>query len=208
MAAPLAMIQPMMAKRFSPYAKRNAAPILEVLRCELSEPANVLEIGSGSGQHAVYFAREMPGLVWQTSDLENQHATISEWIADSGLGNVAEPIRLDLLSNDAATEHFDAIYSANTAHIVSLEGVRRMFEIARDSLRQSGLMLLYGPFSSLGQFNSPSNAEFDRSLRSRDQSMGIRDIEVLDALANEHALQRQRSYAMPANNQIVVWGKE
>ncbi len=198
----------MMAKRFSPYAQRNAAPILEVLRCELPETANVLEIGSGSGQHAVYFASEMPGLVWQTSDLESQHATISAWIADSGIDNVAEPMRLDLLSDDTPVDRIDAIFSANTAHIVSLTGVRRMFEIAGDSLRHSGLMLLYGPFSSLGQFNSPSNAEFDRSLRSRNESMGIRDIEELDALAEEHSLKRKRTYAMPANNQIAIWGKE
>lgn len=190
---------------------RNSEPILGVLIDELGERDRLLEIGSGTGYHAVTFGRALPELTWQTSDLPENHAFIQAAITESGLANVLPPIVLDVLDpKDAGLDdaNFDAVYSSNTAHIMSIDAVRSMMVIVGTVLRPGGCFLLYGPFKRDGLFNTASNAAFDESLRRQDPAMGIRDLEQIDQLAANQSMSRTRAYAMPANNLLVVWEKE
>ena len=189
----------------APAAERNRGAILGVLQKELDERSHVLEIGSGTGQHAVHVGASMPGLTWQTSDVIDNHPAILAWLADAGLSNVLAPLQLDVRSAAIPPASYDAVFSANTAHIMSLGEVKRMFEIAAGALRGQGVFLLYGPFRQNGRFNTASNAAFHDSLRLGHPHMGIRDLEELDQLAQAGKLVRQRLYAMPANNHMVVW---
>ncbi len=195
-------------KPYAGAAERNAPAILEVLRDEFRHCREVLEIGSGTGQHAVRFAGELAHLQWQTSDLDENHDGIRAWVTEAALANVFEPLSLDIASADLAEAAWDAVYSCNTAHIMSFEAVIRLFLEVGKTLRPGGVFCLYGPFRVAGQFNTPSNAEFDSSLRDRDPAMGIRDIEDLDALGYKQGLRRHGLYAMPANNLVVVWKKK
>ena len=201
----------MPARPSAPATERNQAPILEVLRTEFSGLQRVLEIGSGTGQHAVHFAAALPHLFWQTSDLPGNHAGIAAWIEFAGLPNVAAPLCLDVASWDAREQQhdapFDAVFSANTAHIMSFPMVESMFRLVAELLPDEGLVCLYGPFKQDGSFSSESNASFDRSLKSQDSRMGIRDLEDLDRLAADGALARYADYAMPSNNLMVIWRK-
>ena len=192
-------------KPFAESAARNAPPILEVLQEELRGCRDVLEIGSGTGQHAVSFADAMPHLVWQTSDLAEHHGGINAWLKHTALRNLLPPIELDVRRASLAPASFDAVYSANTAHIMSISAVQSMFSLAGDVLRADGVFCLYGPFRVGGDFNTESNEAFDRSLRERSAEMGIRDIETLDEYGSRGGLHRQRLYAMPSNNYVAVW---
>ncbi len=192
-------------KPFAEAAARNTAPILEVLKQEYRECRNVLEIGSGTGQHAVAFGRALPHVDWLTSDLDENHAAIEAWINASGLVNVRKPISLDVRRYPAVPAEADAVFSSNTAHIMSTRAVADMFALAGRVLRPDGVFCLYGPFRVGGKFNTPSNAQFDISLRSRDPEMGIRDLEMLDEMAAGHALRRSALYAMPSNNFLAAW---
>lgn len=188
-------------------AVRNRDAILEVLQLELRGSERVLEIGSGTGQHAVHFGAAMPEVVWQTADLEENHAGINSWIAASGLSNVLPPLRLDVSAADIPRSSFDAVFTANTAHIMNRIAVADMFALTGNVLLPGGLFALYGPFRLHGSYTSASNEDFDRMLRSRDPDMGIRDIEWLDELATAGELHRRRTYAMPSNNLLAVWQK-
>ena len=167
----------------------------------------VLEIGSGTGQHAVTFAGHLPHLAWQPSDVAENCPGIRAWVADSQLDNVLEPLELDVRYGDAGSARFDAAFSANTAHIMDLDAVERMFLVLGESLKAGAIFCLYGPFRIGGEFNTASNAAFDTSLRQRNTSMGIRDLETLDVFALTVGMRRERLYAMPANNQAVLWRK-
>lgn len=195
-------------KPFSDYAERNSGPILDILVKEFTSISRVLEIGSGTGQHAVRFAAALPHLQWQTSDLVENHAGIRAWVNDSGLSNLQLPLALDVRTADIAATSFDAVYSANTSHIMGMPAVERMFDRVGAALTERGLFCLYGPFRQGGEFNTQSNADFHENLRARDPEMGIRHIEVLDELGSRNKLHRLRMYAMPANNHLVVWQKE
>jgi len=173
-------------KPFSEYAERNGAPILSVLQNEFANCSKVLEIGSGTGQHAVRFARALPYLQWQSSDRDENLGGINAWVKDSGLAN---------------------LLPANTAHIMSIEAVQKMFALVGKGLSVGGVFCLYGPFRQEGQFNTPSNAAFHQTLRSRNPEMGIRHLESLDDYARDHDMVRVKVYAMPANNHIAVWHK-
>lgn len=192
-------------KPFADSAARNAEPILKVLEDELRGCRDVLEIGSGTGQHAVAFAEAMPHLVWQTSELAEHHAGINAWLDHAALDNVLPPIELDVRQANLAPASFDAVYSANTAHIMSIAAVQCMFSLVGDVLRADGVFCLYGPFRIGGTFNTASNEAFDRSLRDRAAEMGIRDIETLDEFGVGGGLHRRALYALPANNHIAVW---
>jgi len=192
-------------KPYAEYAARNSEPILEVLRREFRDARDVLEIGSGTGQHAVHFAARVPEWRWQTSDLDENHAAINAWIEAAGLDNVLGPLSLDVRSDSVAAASCDAAFSANTAHIMSIDAVRRMFSVVGDALRADGVFCLYGPFRISGTFNTASNEQFDAGLRRRDPVMGVRDIESLDDFASVGGLHRQRLYAMPTNNFVAVW---
>lgn len=197
----------MLEKPSAPATDSNRDAILEVLREELSEASSVLEIGSGTGQHAVYFGDKMPWLDWQTSDRAENHAGINAWIAESSFRNVRRPLDLDVLATTRLAGVYDAVFSANTAHIMSFDAVVCMFMIVGRALQHGGVFCLYGPFNLGGKFTSPSNEAFDRSLRLQDPEMGIRDLESLQELGAEHGLQLIRRYAMPANNMLLVWKK-
>jgi cyclopropane fatty-acyl-phospholipid synthase-like methyltransferase len=184
---------------------RNAAPILGVLQHELRGRSAIFEIGSGTGQHAVSFAAALPGVTWQTSDLEPSHDGIRAWIDEAGLANVLPPLAFDVLTARVPGDRYDAVFSANTAHIMSFSAVRRMFELAGAMLSPAGLFCLYGPFRRGGRFTTPSNEAFDASLRARNPAMGVRDLAELEALAAEHGMKLARIYAMPANNHLAVW---
>lgn len=193
---------------FAESAERNGAPILEVLLQEFSDRSMVLEIGSGTGQHAARFATGMEHLQWQTSDRDENHAGILAWVESSKLPNLLPPLSLDVRTAVLAEQSYDAVFSANTAHIMSFASVEKMFALAGSVLQSGGIFCLYGPFRCNGKFNTQSNAEFDASLRSRDSEMGIRDLEELDALGEECRMSRTALYSMPANNHLAVWRKD
>lgn len=193
---------------FAESAARNTAPIVEVLRREFRDAADVLEIGSGTGQHAVAFASELEHLRWQTSDLEENHAAINAWLQHAQPGNVAAPLVLDVRDATLQPASYDAVFSANTAHIMGIDAVKRMFSLVGDVLRVDGVFCLYGPFRIDGAFNTPSNEGFDRDLRRRDPVMGVRDLETLDEFGALCGLHRRRLYAMPSNNYVAVWKRK
>lgn len=192
---------------FAESAARNAPAILEVLRREFRACSDVLEIGSGTGQHAVKFAATLEHVSWQTSDLPENHPGIQAWLADSALANVRAPLSIDVRSARVEAASYDGVYSCNTAHIMSFDAVTDMFSLAGKALRQGGSFCLYGPFRMDGSFNTASNENFAASLRARDPAMGIRDLEALDALGASNGMERRSLYAMPSNNSIAVWQK-
>jgi SAM-dependent methyltransferase len=195
-----------MAERpFAEYAARNAAPILEILNFEFRDASRVLEIGSGTGQHAVAFAAALDHLHWQTSDLDENHAGIQDWLDFAQLENVAPPLSMDVRVASVEAKSCDAAFSSNTAHIMGIDAVEKMFALVGAALCSGGTFCLYGPFRQGGEFNTPSNAAFDANLRQRDSVMGIRDIETLDEFAAAAGMQRARFYAVPSNNYVAVW---
>jgi cyclopropane fatty-acyl-phospholipid synthase-like methyltransferase len=196
-----------MEKPFSQACENNKRPILEVLRRQLRAPALVLEIGSGTGQHAVFLGEQLPHLVWQTSDLAEHHAGIRRWLDDAGLANVRPPVALEVTTRPWPVGRADAVFSANTAHIMSWPMVEAFFAGAGEVLASDGLLLLYGPFNYAGVYTSESNARFDASLKARDPSSGLRDFEAVDALAVAAGLRLVEDAAMPANNRLLVWRK-
>ena len=189
----------------APAARRNRDVILSVLRRELALASSVLEIGSGTGQHAEHFARHLPHLNWQPSDVAPNLAGINQWVDDAALDNLARAIKLDVARPTIDVAGYDAVYSANTAHIMSADNVSSMLDLVRQMPTQQLRFLLYGPFCIGGEFTSESNRRFDASLRSQDASMGIRQLEWLDELLLAGEFRRVRQYAMPANNLMLVW---
>ena len=191
-------------KPYSEACERNRGPILEVLRRVFGDRGRVLEIGSGSGQHAVYFGKHLPYLQWQPSDLADNHAGILAWQAEARLPNVLPPLGLDV---GAAwpQQQYDAVFSANTLHIISWPQVELMFAGIARVLAQDGVLAIYGPFSYDGRHTSDSNARFDASLRARDAASGIRGFENVDALARSYGFRLEHDFAMPANNRLLVW---
>lgn len=194
-------------KPFVEACERNRAPILEVLRVELAGRTRLLEIGSGTGQHAVYLAPEFPGLVWQTSDLTGAHPGIRAWLAEAGLPNVLPPLALDVCRDDWPAGRYDAVFSSNTAHWMSWREVECLFSGVGEVLEPGGVFCLYGAFSYGGAHTSESNARFDRWLRARDPSSGIRDFEAVDGLARRAGMALRNDHEMPANNRMLVWSR-
>ncbi len=191
---------------FSAACERNREPILQVLREVFASRRSVLEIGSGTGQHAVYFAAALPHLVWHTSDRAEHHAAIQAWIDAHGPDNVRTPILLDVSAQSwPDTPPVDAAFSANTAHIMGWPEVCDMFAGLGTRLPPSAPFCLYGPFNSSGRFSSDSNRAFDASLRRRDVRMGLRDLDDLAALGERTGFDLVVDHAMPANNRLLVW---
>jgi SAM-dependent methyltransferase len=192
----------------APATERNRDPILAVLREQFARRSRVLEIGSGTGQHAVHFAAALPHLGWQTSDLQENHAGIRAWIEDSGLANVLPPIVFDMAAPaDWPDTHYDAIFTANTLHIASWPDVQSLFAHLPQLLAPEARLVVYGPFNVDGQYTSPSNAEFDQWLKARDPNSGIRDLEAVQALMERARLRHVETVPMPANNLCVVWSR-
>jgi cyclopropane fatty-acyl-phospholipid synthase-like methyltransferase len=195
----------MIDKPFSESSAENREPILAVLREVFANCSKVLEIGSGTGQHAVYFGAELSHLNWQTADLPQHHAGIRMWLDEVALPNVLAPIALDVNRSDWLDGRYDAVFSANTLHIVSWPEVEKFFAGVGKVLQPGGVLAIYGPFNYNGQFTSPSNARFDQWLKQRDPASGIRDFESVDALARAQNLILQWDIAMPVNNRTLVW---
>jgi len=207
-------------KPFSPSCERNRAPILAVLREHFAERRNVLEIGSGTGQHAVFFAQAMPWLTWQCSDVADNLPGIQMWLDEAGLPNTPAPvewqavatIELSLVpsppvprAEDGTDSGFDAVFSANTLHIMGWPEVEALFGGLEAVLADDAVLVVYGPFNYGGAYTSDSNREFDGWLKARDPRSGIRDFEAVDALARSICLQLVDDVAMPANNRCLAW---
>lgn len=193
-------------KPHSPAAERNRIPILHVLQAELGKPGTVLEIGAGTGQHAIFFAEHLPHIQWIVSDREGNHPGIREWMGESIATNLSGPLILDVQASWPVLE-VDDVYSANTAHIMSWPMVQSMFRGVGKLLPVGGRFLLYGPFHYDGVATSQSNADFDQNLRAQDPAMGIRDMVDLKALGKETGLHLRDDISMPANNRMLVWSK-
>ena len=194
-------------KPFSEACEQNKRPILAVLQQYFSGVSNVLEIGSGTGQHAVFFAAEFPHLHWLTSEVNEHHSGISAWLEEAGLKNLAGPVELDVNQPDWPVEKVEAVFSANTAHIMGWPSVENMFAGIGRILQAGGVFCLYGPFNYEGEYTSESNARFDQWLKQRDPNSGIRDFEALNILAQRHGMTLLADHAMPANNRTLVWRK-
>jgi SAM-dependent methyltransferase len=194
----------MTSKPYAESCDQNKAPILLVLSRLFAETDSVLEIGSGTGQHAIHFAAAMPHLVWQTSDVAENHPGIRAWLAEVALPNLRYPIDLNV-HGSWPDETYGGIFSANTAHIMSWPEVERLFEGIGKVLAQGGRFVLYGPFNYNGQFTSDSNRGFDGWLKQRDPLSGIRDFTDLNRLADAQGLEFEEDIEMPVNNRILVW---
>jgi cyclopropane fatty-acyl-phospholipid synthase-like methyltransferase len=192
-------------KPFSAASERNRAPILAVLQRHFGARRRVLEIGSGTGQHAVHFAAAMPWLTWQASDRVENLPGIGQWRDETPLSNLPPAIELDVARGPWPSRGFDAAFSANTVHILHWPEVEAMFAGLDRALATDATMLLYGPFHRDGRPTSDSNAAFDASLRARDPGMGVRDVEAVQALAASIGLRCVDDVAMPANNACLVW---
>ena len=197
---------------FSQACENNKQPILEILQQELQYCIHVLEVGSGTGQHSVYFAPRLAHLTWQTSDVLAHHTTINAWHTVHPAPNLYAPLTFDLAVDSlpmslASNQLYDAVFTANTLHIISWSLVEKLFELVGEALPINGKLIVYGPFNENGQYTSAGNQQFDSSLRQRDPKSGIRHLEDIIALANTHMLKLSDKYAMPANNQLLVFQK-
>ncbi|NJD07442.1 MAG: DUF938 domain-containing protein [Methylococcaceae bacterium] len=196
------MIEP--SKPYAPSCDRNRDAIAEVLRRHLTGPASVLEIGSGTGQHAVHFAGVFPHLHWQCSDRGDCLSGIRAWLAEAGLANAPEPLELDV-GGSWPERRYDAVFSANTLHIMSWGEVEQMFAGMGQVLNPAAVVIVYGPFNYGGTYTSESNARFDVWLKERGAHQGIRDFEAVQRLAAGIGLELLEDAAMPANNRCLVW---
>jgi cyclopropane fatty-acyl-phospholipid synthase-like methyltransferase len=191
-------------KPLSAACERNHDPILEVLRQQFADRRRVLEIGSGTGQHAVHFAAALPHLVWQTSELEANLAGIRLWLEESRLRNLPPPVALDV-TGTWPDMRFDAVFTANTLHIMSWSNVQTLFAALPKVLTADAMLAAYGPFNYDGRFTSASNAAFDEWLKQRSPESGIRDFAAVDELAHSIGFGLVEDRAMPANNRTLVW---
>lgn len=189
----------------SPAAERNRVPIGNVLERQLGSSGRLLEIGAGTGQHAVYLAARLPAWQWCPTDRAPTLPGLRARCEAEASDNVQAPLALDVLHDAWPEGPFDAAYSANTAHIMSWEGVCATFAGLERVLRVGGRYFLYGPFREHGRFDTPSNEAFDAGLRRQDPAMGLRDIEALESLAKRHQMEYQAAWEMPANNRLLVY---
>lgn len=193
-------------KRHAPAAERNREPIADVLASVLPARGLVLEVASGTGQHVVWFARRLPHLVWQPSDVDpDALASIVAWTGDGGIGNVRPPLLLDAMSPTWPIAAADAIVCSNMIHIAPWEAALGLLAGAGRILPPGGVLCTYGPYRFAGHFTAPSNAEFDASLRARDPAWGVRDVDDLEVGARERGLSLVDIVALPANNHVLVW---
>ncbi|MGH8176757.1 MAG: DUF938 domain-containing protein [Steroidobacter sp.] len=194
-------------KPHSESCERNRDPILKVLQQWFVEPGVVLEIGAGTGQHAVHFAANLPHLTWTSTDREENHPGIQSWFEAAQLENLRGPLSLDVRNEVWPVPGALYAFSANTAHIMSWPEVELMFAGVAKALRAKGVFCLYGPFNRDGQFTSDSNRAFDAALKARDPEMGVRNDRDVMALATRCRLTFAADHSMPANNRLLVWTK-
>jgi len=196
-----------MERPYSESCEQNREPILAVLQRFLPASGRLLEIGSGTGQHAVYFAPEFPGLTWQTSDRRENHPGIQAWLEAMPAQNARRPLTLDVSHDSWPDELFDVVFSANTAHIMGEPDVMALFAGVGDLLPPDGRFLLYGPFNIDGRYTAPSNERFDQWLKAQNPNMGVRDKGWLQGLAQQAGMRLEETVDMPADNKILVWVK-
>jgi len=192
-------------KPWSEACERNRGPILEVLRGVFAGATRVLEIGSGTGQHAAYFAAALPHLAWQPSDLAASLPGIAAWRDEAALPNLHAPVALDVDAADWPVAAVDGLFSANTLHIMAWASVAGFFHGAGRVLEPGGVLAVYGPFSYDGRHTAESNARFDAMLRVRDPLSGVRDFAAVCELAAGQGLVFAEDHALPANNRVLVW---
>ena len=193
-------------KSFCQSCENNKGPILDVLLPLLGTRRACLEIGSGTGQHAAFFAAHLPHLLWQTSDVAENHASIDAWI--DGVDNARPPMVLDVDGDEWPEYGYDAAFSANTAHIMHWPTVVHMFHGLAGILEPGAVFALYGPFNYRGEYTSPGNQRFDATLRASDPGMGIRDYEAVAELAGSAGMTSLADHAMPANNRMLLWQRD
>jgi SAM-dependent methyltransferase len=192
----------------APAAERNKRPILEVLRRWLPARGSVLEIASGTGQHIVHFAKALPELVWQPSDLDAEgHESVVAWIAAEKLSNVRAPLTLDVSRHPWPIERADAVLCINMVHISPWQATLDLMAGAARVLDEGGILFLYGPYRRFGAHTAPSNAAFDADLRARNPEWGVRDLEAVAEAAGEHGFAFGEAVPMPANNFSVIFRK-
>jgi len=189
-----------MSKPFAASADRNKAYILNELRRELKDKRSVLEIGSGTGQHACYFGQALKHIIWQPTDLQQNLPAINAWLNEAELENVLTPKLLDVNDYPWSVNPVDVCYTCNTLHIVDMSSVDALFKGCRRALVPNGLLCAYGPFKVNGEHTSSSNREFDLWLRERDPNSGLRDLKDLDAIATSYGFAANRNVPMPANS--------
>lgn len=195
-----------MAKRFAPAAERNKQPLLEVLRRVLPSSGTVLELASGTGQHAAFFAAHLPALTWQPSDPSpDALSSIEAWVSEQRLENLLPPLALDVRSRDWPIYAADAVLCVNMIHIAPFEASEGLFAGASRILAPDAPLVTYGPYRLYGEHTAPSNAAFDASLRSRDPTWGVRDIDELSELATRTGFELRERIMMPANNMTLAW---
>jgi len=192
----------------SEACERNKGPILEILTRALAGSVAVLEIGSGTGQHAVHFARNLPHLTWQPTDRAENLPWLAARIAQEGPANLRQPLELDVARPEWPAVACDVVFSANSLHIMSWPEVEGFFHGIGRVLAAGGLLVVYGPFRYGGTYTSHSNAVFDHDLRERDPASGIRDFEAVDRLAAGVGLGFEADHPMPANNQLLIWRRD
>lgn len=195
-------------KPFSQACENNKQVILEKLAVIFPTPGTILEIGTGTGQHAVHFARHLPHLSWQPSDHPENRLLSLSWITEAKLSNIHGPLALNVSATNWNLPPIIGVFSANTAHIMSWQDVKAMFQGVAASLQPDDAFCLYGPFNYGGRFTSASNQQFDASLRQRSAVMGIRDMNDLKELGNKNALVLESDFEMPANNRLLVWRRQ
>jgi SAM-dependent methyltransferase len=194
-------------KQYSPSCERNKGPILAVLREIITTPGLVLEIGSGSGQHAVHFARGLSHVIWQPTDTADNLPSIAAWRAEANLPNLHEPQVLDLLADAWPVKRAQVLVCINTIHIISWAGVEKLFMGAGRLLVPGGILYVYGPYRYAKRPLEPSNEEFDRWLKARDPLSGVRLFEDVNRLAEQNGFVLAGDRAMPANNRSLWWKK-
>ena len=194
---------------FSAACERNKEPILEIIQPYLKTRKSLLEIGSGNGQHAVYFANACPELIWQTSDQVSYLEGIQAQLTQANITNVLAPIELDVNQENWGVDRrlFDIVYTANTLHIMSESDVHAFFNKVSSVSNSQAMLIVYGPFKYGGEFTSDSNQEFDLSLRSRGVGSCIKEFEEINHLANKQGFKLLSDNKMPANNQCLIWQK-
>ncbi len=195
----------MKLENFTNSAEKNKQPILNKIRLQLSGAESILEIGSGSGQHALYFAQELPHLIWQASETAEKIPALQKNLQEIQRPNLPAPLLLEVQSPSWPVASCQNIFSANTLHIMPWPAVCAMFSGIGKTLRPGGLLIIYGAMRYNGDFTSESNAKFDRWLKEQDPARGIRDFEAVDQLAQEQQLELLNDYLMPSSNQLLVW---
>jgi len=195
------------SKPFSQACENNKQVILEKLVSVFSGSGTILEIGTGTGQHAVHFAGNLPHLTWQPSDHPDNYQLCEPWLAEACLPNINTPLALDVSAEDWQLPPVNGVFSANTAHIMSWPEVESMIRKVAAKLKKGEVFCLYGPFRYNGRFTSSSNEKFDTYLKQCNPSMGIRDMTELERVSGESGMFLESDIDMPANNRLLIWAR-